>query len=86
VTKDLNTLLTTLYVLVDDHIAPPRTGRGRRPDLTDSELICLAVAQILLGYPNERRWVRHVHATPELLAMFPDMLTQSGYHKRLKTA
>jgi hypothetical protein len=86
VTKELNTLLTTLYVLVDDHIVPPRTGRGRRPDLTDSELICLAVAQILLGYPTERRWVRHVHATPELLAMFPDMLTQSGYHKRLKTA
>lgn len=85
-TKELNTLLTTLYVLVDDHIAPPRTGRGRRPTLTDSELICLAVAQILLGYPNERRWVRHVHATPELLSMFPDMLTQSGYHKRLKTA
>jgi hypothetical protein len=86
VTKELNTLLTTLYVLVDDHIAPPRTGRGRRPDLTDSELVSLAVAQILLGYPTERRWVRHVHATPELLAMFPAMLTQSGYHKRLKAA
>ncbi|OLF17652.1 IS982 family transposase [Actinophytocola xanthii] len=85
-TKDLNTLLTALYVLVDDHVVPPRTGRGRRPDLTDGELICLAVAQIMLGYHNERRWVRHVHADPELLGMFPDMLTQSGYHKRLKTA
>jgi hypothetical protein len=40
----------------------------------------------MLGYHNERRWVRHVHATPDLLGMFPAMLTQSGYHRRLKTA
>jgi DDE family transposase len=86
VSKDLNTLLTALYVLVDDHVVPSRTGRGHRPNLTDSELICLAVAQIMLGYPTERRWVRHVHASPELLGMFPDMLSQSGYHRRLKTA
>lgn len=86
VSKDLNTLLTALYVLIDDHVVPPRTGRGHRPHLTDSELICLAVAQALLGYPNERRWVRHVHATPELIGMFPNMLSQSGYHRRLKTA
>jgi hypothetical protein len=86
VTKDLNTLLTALYVLVDDLVVPARAGRGHRPDLTDSELICLAVALIMLGYHNERRWVRHVHADSELLGMFPDMLTQSGYHKRLKTA
>jgi len=86
VTNNLNTLLTALYVLVDDQIVAPRTGRGHRPDLTDSELICLAVAQIMLGYHNERRWVRHVHATPELLGMFPTMLSQSGYHRRLKSA
>ena len=85
-TNDLNTLLTALYVLVDDHVVAPRTGRGHRPELTDSELVCLAVAQILLGYHNERRWVRHVHADSELLAMFPAMLGQSGYHRRLKTA
>jgi hypothetical protein len=40
----------------------------------------------MLGYHNERRWVRHVHATPDLLGMFPDMLGQSGYHRRLKSA
>ena len=85
-TKDLNTLLTALYVLVDDHVVAPRSSRGRQPELTDSELVCLAVAQIMLGYHNERRWVRHVHTTPELLGMFPRMLTQSGYHKRLKAA
>lgn len=85
-TKELNTLLTALYVLIDDHIVPPRTGRGRRPELTDSELITMAVAQVLHHYDSERRWIRHIHADPEWRAMFPTMLTQSGYHKRLKTA
>ncbi len=84
--SDLNTLLTALYVLIDDYVVPPRTGRGRRPELTDSELICLAVAQVLLGHHNERRWVRHVHTDTELRAMFPAMLQQSGYHTRLKNA
>jgi hypothetical protein len=86
VTKELNTLLTTLYVLIDDHVVPPRTGRGRRPELTDSELITMAVAQVLQRYDSERRWTRHIHADAGWRAMFPAMLTQSGYHKRLKTA
>jgi hypothetical protein len=86
VTKELNTLLTALYVLIDDHVVPARAGRGRRPELTDSELITLAVAQVLQRFPSERRWIRHIRSDPEWQAMFPAMLTQSGYHKRLKTA
>ena len=83
---ELNTLLTALYVLIDDHVVEPRTGRGKRPVLSDSELITLAVAQVLLGYQRERHWIRHLHTSPELRAMFPHLLDQSGYHKRLKTA
>src|SRR5664280_2064493 len=30
-TEDLDTLLTALYVEIDDHVAPPRQGRVRRP-------------------------------------------------------
>jgi hypothetical protein len=86
VSNDLNTLLTALYVLIDDCVVPPRAGWGRRPELTDSELICLAVAQVLLGFHNERRWIRHVHTDAELRAMFPVMLQQPGYHTRLKNA
>ena len=48
-TKELDALLTELYVLVDDHVVAPRTGRGRVPVFSDSELITLAVAQVLLG-------------------------------------
>ena len=76
--NELNTLLTALYVLIDDYVVPPRVGRGRRPELSDNELICLAVAQALLGYHNERRWVRHVRTDADLRAMFPAMLGQSG--------
>ena len=86
VSKDLNTLLTALYVLIDDHVVPPRAGRGRQPLLSDSELITLAVAQVLLGYHRERRWIRHLHSNPEWRSMFPCLLNQSGYHKRLKNA
>jgi hypothetical protein len=86
VTKELDALLTELYVLVDDHVIAPRTGRGRAPLLSDSELITLAVAQVLLGYHSERRWVRHLHAEPAWRALFPYLPEQSGLHRRLKNA
>lgn len=84
--NELNTLLTALYVFVDDRVVPARTGRGRRPLLSDSELITLAVAQVLLGFHCERQWIRHLHASRAWRAMFPHLPGQSGYHKRLKAA
>jgi Transposase DDE domain len=84
VTEDLDTLLTALYVEIDDHVTPPRQGRGRRPELTDSELICLAVAQVLLGFDSEHRWIRFAYC--RLGHLFPYLPGQPGYHKRLKAA
>jgi hypothetical protein len=86
VSKELDTLLTALSVVIDDHVVATRSGRGRRPLLSDSELITLAVAQVMLGYHSERRWIRHIHSDPQWRAMFPDLVDQSGYHKRLKNA
>jgi hypothetical protein len=86
VSKELNTLLTALYVLIDDHVVASRVGRGRQPLMGDCELITLAVAQVMLGYHRERRWIRHLHSSPEWRSMFPSLLNQSGYHKRLKNA
>ena len=54
--------------------------------LSDSELLCLAVAQMLLGFHSERRWVRHAHENADLQRMFPYMPEQAGYDKRLKAA
>ena len=84
--KKLDTLLAELYVLIDDHVVPKRTGRGRRPLLSDAELITLAVAQVLLGHHSERRWIRHIRSSPQWRAMFPYLPQQPGYHKRLKAA
>jgi hypothetical protein len=46
VTTDLDTLLTALYVEIDDHVVPARPVRpgAFTPKLTDAELVCLAVA------------------------------------------
>lgn len=63
VTRELNILLTALYVVIDDHVVTARTGRGRAPLLSDSELITLAIAQMLQGYHCERRWIRRIRST-----------------------
>jgi hypothetical protein len=83
VTQDLNTLLTALYVKIDDEIGGTR-WMGRPPMLTDSELVCLAVAQALLGHRSEARWLRF--ARKHLSGMFPYLPQQSGYNKRLRSA
>ena len=83
-TNNLEALLTELYVFCDDHVVSTRRGRGRRPRLTDAELVTLAVAQALLGYRSEHRWIRF--ALVNLRGMFRYLPKQPGYHKRLKAA
>jgi hypothetical protein len=58
VRTNLDTLLTALYVKIDDHLAGRR--RPGRPKLSDAELVTLAVAQALLGVVSEARWLRFV--------------------------
>ncbi|HEV7647187.1 MAG TPA: IS982 family transposase [Actinophytocola sp.] len=82
---DLDTLLTALYVFCDDHLAPPgRTRPGRRKKLSDAELLCLAVAQVLLGFPSQHHWLRFAYG--RLGHLFPYLPHQPGYHKRLIAA
>jgi hypothetical protein len=81
VTADLDTLLTALYVLADDLL--PRRPRARRhPKITDAELVCLAVAQIMLDCPSERRFLRF--AIVRLGHLFPYLPKQPGYNKRMR--
>jgi hypothetical protein len=85
VTADLDTLLTALYVLIDDHVIPPAQQRPGRPKkLSDAEVVCLAVAQVLLGARSEHHWLRMCDA--RLGHLFPYLPKQPGYHKRVKAA
>lgn len=79
----LDTLLTGLYVKIDDEIGETRC-LGRPPQLSDSELVCLAVAQALLGFASEARWLRF--ARTNLGSMFPYLPERPGYNKRLRAA
>ena len=82
-TTDLNTLLTALYVWIDDYLGPRRRA-GRPPRLTDAELLTLAVAQALLDVRSEARWLRLI--PQRLPGAFPYLPGQSGYNKRLRGA
>src|SRR6266849_5723255 len=53
-------------------------------ELTDRIMPCLAVAQVLLRFDDERHWLR---AAPRLVGhLFPRLLRQSEYNARLKAA
>jgi hypothetical protein len=86
VESELDTLITALYVQIDDLLIElgVRQGPGRPPRLSDSELVCLAVAQVLLGCNSERRWLRF--ASSRLGHLFPYLPGQSAYNKRLRAA
>jgi hypothetical protein len=87
---DLETFLTTLYVIVDDlyrqHVRPkmPAAG-GPEPKLSDSEVLCLGLAaQWRSGVPwkTERAFVRY--ALAHLRPYFPGMTSQSAFNRRLR--
>src|SRR4051812_50168498 len=80
VSADLDALLISLYVLVDD-LLPTRRRFGRPVRISDSELICLAIAQVLLDCPNERRFLRL--AARRLGHLFPHIPSPAGVNKRL---
>jgi hypothetical protein len=87
VIADLDTLLVALYVELTDRIIPwlrphHRAGPGRPAAVTDAELVCLAVAQVLLRYNDEHHWLR---AAPSRVGhLFPRLLSQSAYNRRLR--
>jgi hypothetical protein len=52
--------------------------------LSDAELVCLVVEQVLLGAWSGRHWLRQCYA--QLGHLFTYLPRQSGYDKRLKAA
>jgi hypothetical protein len=87
---DLETFLTTLYVITDEvyvsFVLPklPLTG-GPEPKLSDSEVLCLGLAaQWRSGVPwkTERGFVRY--ALRHLRCYFPGMISQSAFNRRIR--
>jgi hypothetical protein len=79
----LDDLVIALYVTIDE-LLEPRRGPGHPPKLSDAELLCLAVAQVLLGYHSERHWLRAVNT--RLGHLFPYVCGQAAYNRRLRRA
>jgi hypothetical protein len=72
---------TALYVQIDDFL-PARSGPEHPPKLSDSETITVVVVQMLLGLPNDRQFL--ALAGYRLAHLFPYLLKQSGYNKRVR--
>jgi hypothetical protein len=62
--------------------APWRPVTGICPQISDAELVTLAVRQALLGFTSEARWLRY--ARIHLRGMFPRRPQQPGYNQRLR--
>ena len=88
VDTDLDTLATAIYVSTDDllkarpELVPWRPAVGMKPQVSDAELVTLAVLSAVLGFDDEARWIRHVRA--QYLHLFPYVPHQPGYNKRLR--
>ena len=75
---DLDTLCTVIYCTADDLL--PEARRNARRRITDAELVTLCVAQAIMGIPSDRRFL--AVARKRLIHLFPQLPSQSGYHKR----
>ncbi|MFD3762720.1 hypothetical protein [Streptomyces sp. NPDC058622] len=82
-TTDLETLLTARYVKIDDEIGRNAVD-GTTAPAQRLRTVCLAVAQALLGFHSEARWLRFTRK--RLAALLPYLPQQSGYNKRLRAA
>jgi hypothetical protein len=84
---DPATLVTALYCTIDDlyqeqfaHRKPVRPGR--RPELSDSEVLTLMVLAQWQADRSERAFL--VYATTHLRAYFPRLLDQSAFSRRAR--
>jgi hypothetical protein len=75
---DLDTLCTVIYCTADDLLPEAKANARRR--ITDAELVTLCVAQAIMAIPSDRRFL--ATARKLLVHLFPQLPSQSAYHKR----
>src|SRR5437870_4255243 len=77
---DLEALVVAAYVFADEYPVPARCGR--RPLVTDAELVALAVAQAAIGISSDRQFLGLIGRV--LPGWFPHLPEQSQYNRRLR--
>jgi len=77
---DLEALVVAGYVFADEYRVPARGGR--RPLITDAELVALAVAQAAIGISSDRQFLGLIGRV--LPGWFPYLPDQSQYNRRLR--
>lgn len=82
---DLETLLTIIYVLVDDWYQAGgsrflKGKAGAKAWFSDSEMLTLMVAQDYIPYPGERQYIGYIRANYGHL--FPHLVDASQYNRR----
>ena len=75
---DLDLLCVSVYCTADD-LLPDRRRNARRR-LSDAEIVTLCVAQVVMGLPSDRRFLRA--ARRQLGHLFPYLPGQDAFHKR----
>jgi hypothetical protein len=75
---DLDLLCISVYCTADDLL--PERPRNARRKLSDAEVVTLSVAQVLMGIPSDRRFLRA--ARRQLGHLFPHLPSQDAFHKR----
>lgn len=84
---DIDTFLTTLYVMVDDfcksHL-PEEKQPGRKPSLSRSEVVTLALFSQWYCFRNQTDFYRY--AQRHLRALFPTMPTRPQFNRLVRTS
>ena len=87
---DATTLLTIIFVLVDDwhqqygkHLVPPISALPvLQPTFSDSEILSLLLAMDYFPYPGEQQFLGFMRAN--YLDLFPKLLEQSQFNRRAR--
>ena len=82
---DVDTFLTTLYVMVDDfcHSRPPKRRPGPEASLSESEVLTLAIFARWSRFDSERDFYRY--ADTELRDAFPTLPDRSQFNRLVRS-